>query len=73
MFRLGVLQRALAHAGDGVTDEASAIESLGQAPRLVPGDPTNFKVTVAQDFMLAQAILQARADRHDPEMSHARP
>lgn len=61
MFRVGALQRALALAGETVTDEASAIESLGLAPRLVPGDPTNFKVTVAQDFALAQAILLERA------------
>lgn len=61
MFRVGALQRALAQAGDAVTDEASAIESLGLAPLLVPGDPTNLKVTVAQDFALAQAILLARA------------
>ena len=61
MFRVGGLQRALAHAGSAVTDEASAIESMGQAPRLVAGDPTNIKVTVAQDFTLAQAILLARA------------
>ncbi len=61
MFRIGGLQRALAHAGATVTDEASAIESLGLAPRLVAGDPTNIKVTVAQDFMLAHAILLARA------------
>lgn len=61
MFRVATLQRALAQAGDVVTDEASAIESLGLAPLLVPGDPTNLKVTVAQDFALAQAILLARA------------
>ncbi len=60
MFRVGGLQRALAHAGAAVTDEASAIESLGLAPRLVAGDPTNIKVTVAHDFTLAHAILLAR-------------
>ena len=36
MFRLGLLQRALAAAGPAVTDEASAIEALGHAPLLVP-------------------------------------
>jgi 2-C-methyl-D-erythritol 4-phosphate cytidylyltransferase len=74
MFRVGTLQRALAHAGAAVTDEASAIESLGLAPRLVAGDPTNFKVTVAQDFALAQAILQVRADlaHHETGLRHAR-
>lgn len=73
MFRLGTLQHALAHSGAAVTDEASAIEALGLAPRLVTGDPTNFKVTVAQDFALAQAILTARADlaRHETETGHA--
>jgi 2-C-methyl-D-erythritol 4-phosphate cytidylyltransferase len=73
MFRIGGLQRALAHAGDAVTDEASAIESLGLAPRLVVGDPTNFKVTVAQDFIVAQAILLARGAQRDPEKMHAEP
>jgi 2-C-methyl-D-erythritol 4-phosphate cytidylyltransferase len=71
MFRIGTLQQALAHAGDAVTDEASAIESLGLAPRLVASDPTNFKVTVAQDFALAQAILLARADTAHTGKQHA--
>ena len=72
MFRVGALQCALQRAGDAVTDEASAIELSGQAPRLVMGEPTNFKVTVAQDFVLAQAILLARRGAHDPENNHAR-
>ncbi|HPO21122.1 MAG TPA: 2-C-methyl-D-erythritol 4-phosphate cytidylyltransferase, partial [Rubrivivax sp.] len=42
MFRLGLLQRALAQAGSEVTDEASAVEALGHAPRLVPGELENF-------------------------------
>lgn len=61
MFRLGDLARALACAGDSVTDESSAIEALGWSPRLVEGDRANFKVTVAQDFAMAEAILQARS------------
>ncbi len=73
MFRVGALQHALRLAGDAVTDEASAIELSGHAPRLVLGEPTNFKVTVAQDFVLAQAILLARSGAHDPENKHARP
>lgn len=62
MFRLGLLQRALQQAGDTVTDEASAIEALGLAPRLVPGSASNFKVTYPDDFALAEAILQSRAN-----------
>ncbi len=63
MFRLGSLQRALVQTGDAVTDEASAIEALGLSPRLVAGEPTNFKLTVAQDFVLAQSILAQRGRR----------
>lgn len=61
MFRLGLLRDALARAGDGVTDESSAIERLGLAPLLVPGGAQNFKVTYPEDFLLAQAVLQSRA------------
>ncbi len=60
MFRLGLLKRALAEAGDGVTDEASAIESLGHAPRLVPGPLENFKLTWPADFALAERLLRTR-------------
>ncbi len=61
MFRLGVLADALERAGDAVTDEASAIEALGLAPRLVAGSAQNFKVTWPEDFALAEAVLAARA------------
>jgi 2-C-methyl-D-erythritol 4-phosphate cytidylyltransferase len=60
MFRLGLLQRALQEAGVQVTDESSAIEALGLAPRLVDGSAQNFKVTYPEDFALAEAVLQAR-------------
>ena len=60
MFRLGVLMQALALAGAAVTDESSAIEMLGLAPRLVAGSAQNFKVTYPEDFALAEAILLNR-------------
>jgi 2-C-methyl-D-erythritol 4-phosphate cytidylyltransferase len=60
MFRIGVLARALAAAGASVTDEASAIEALGLAPRLVPGDLENFKLTWPADFALAARLLETR-------------
>lgn len=59
MFRLGELQQALASAG-AVTDEASAIEATGRAPRLVPGSFENFKVTYPSDFALAERLLRTR-------------
>lgn len=57
MFRLGVLQRALAQADGNVTDEASAVEALGHAPLLVRGEPDNFKLTWPADFALAARLL----------------
>ena len=64
MFRVGMLQEALAAAGPDVSDEAGAIEALGHAPRLVPGTLENFKVTYPDDFALAERLLQCR--RLDP-------
>ena len=60
MFRLGVLTDALRRAGADATDEASAIEAIGLAPRLVLGSVENLKVTHMADFALAEALLQAR-------------
>ncbi len=60
MFRLGLLRDALMSAtqrGIGVTDESSAIEAMGHAPRLVRGDAGNFKLTWPQDFALAAQQL----------------
>jgi 2-C-methyl-D-erythritol 4-phosphate cytidylyltransferase len=60
MFRMALLQRALAEAGDTVTDEASAIEALGLKPRLVSGELENLKVTWPGDFSLAARLLETR-------------
>jgi 2-C-methyl-D-erythritol 4-phosphate cytidylyltransferase len=60
MFRVGLLMQALERSGDHVTDEASAIESLGHRPLLVPGGTQNFKVTYPDDFALAEAVLKGR-------------
>ncbi|KGE05037.1 2-C-methyl-D-erythritol 4-phosphate cytidylyltransferase [Pseudohaliea rubra] len=58
LFRLGELTRALAGAG-AVTDEASAMEAAGHPVGLVPGPRTNFKVTTADDLLLARCLLAA--------------
>ena len=60
MFRIGPLQQALARAGAGVTDEASAMEAMDQSPRLVAGSLENFKVTWPTDFDLAERLLRTR-------------
>jgi len=59
MFRHGVLLRALEQSSN-MTDEASAVESLGLRPRLVEGRTTNLKVTYAEDLHLAELILLGR-------------
>jgi len=60
MFRLGMLQAALASADAEVTDEASAIEALGHRPKLVPGALENFKLTWKEDFDMAERLLLRR-------------
>ncbi len=53
MFRIGPLHRALADAlvaGALITDEASAMEWAGQAPRLIEGRADNLKVTRPEDL-----------------------
>ncbi|MFG6458017.1 2-C-methyl-D-erythritol 4-phosphate cytidylyltransferase [Roseateles sp. BYS96W] len=57
MFRLGLVERALAAMGAAATDEASAVEALGFAPRLVRASMANFKVTWPEDFELAARWL----------------
>jgi 2-C-methyl-D-erythritol 4-phosphate cytidylyltransferase len=62
MFRHGLLRRALrlcVERDRPVTDEASAIESLGLQPRLVRGRADNIKVTNPEDAALAEAILRS--------------
>jgi len=49
-----------ARRGPGVTDEASAVEALGFAPRLVPGELENLKLTWPADFALAARLLETR-------------
>ena len=53
MFRFAALHRALADAlvaGVTITDEASALEWVGQAPRLVEGRADNLKITRPEDL-----------------------
>ena len=60
MFRIGLLMQALEKAGNRVTDESAAIESLGLKPMLVEGGAQNFKVTYPEDFAAAEVVLKGR-------------
>jgi 2-C-methyl-D-erythritol 4-phosphate cytidylyltransferase len=59
MFRYRLLHDALSAAPDAgaVTDDASAVEALGLAPRLIEGHPCNFKVTLPLDIAIAEMYL----------------
>ena len=64
MFRFATLHRALADAlvaGVAVTDEASALEWAGQAPKLVEGRADNLKITRPEDL---EWLRQRWAHRH---------
>jgi 2-C-methyl-D-erythritol 4-phosphate cytidylyltransferase/2-C-methyl-D-erythritol 2,4-cyclodiphosphate synthase len=47
------------------TDDASLVERLGHRVRLVPGSPSNVKVTVPEDLLLVDALLH-RGDSPPP-------
>ncbi|MGF6273161.1 2-C-methyl-D-erythritol 4-phosphate cytidylyltransferase [Massilia sp. UYP11] len=59
MFSYALLCRALDAALDpaAITDDASAVEALGLAPRLVEGHPRNLKVTLPSDIRIAEMYL----------------
>ena len=61
MFRYQLLLRALDAATDpsAITDDASAVEALGLAPKLVEGHPRNLKVTLPADIRIAEMYLAA--------------
>lgn len=62
MFRLGLLEQALIDAlkaGVAVTDESSAMEWAGFAPRVVEGRASNIKITRPEDLLLLQTLLNS--------------
>ena len=64
MFRYGRLCEALDRAhGEGrtPTDEAQALEWIGERPLVVEGSTANLKITSADDLVIAVALLAAHA------------
>lgn len=60
-FRVAALRRAYAAAeaaGLTVTDEAMAIERLGEPVRAVPGTARNRKITTAEDLAWAEGLVR---------------
>jgi 2-C-methyl-D-erythritol 4-phosphate cytidylyltransferase len=64
MFRYGRLRDALDRAtasGRSPTDEAQALEWIGERPLIVEGSTTNIKITSADDLVIAVALLAAHS------------
>jgi len=60
-FRLDLLRKAYAHVAEQketVTDEAAAVESIGEAVRLVEWPKPNIKITTVEDLAVAAALLR---------------
>ena len=60
MFRYGLLVKALEAmlvAGQSPTDEASAIEYLGEQAKVIQGRRDNIKITHREDLIIAAAIM----------------
>jgi 2-C-methyl-D-erythritol 4-phosphate cytidylyltransferase len=49
---------AVAEAGQTVTDDAGAIEFIGERARLVDSRKPNFKITVSDDLAVAEKLLR---------------
>lgn len=63
-FDRALLDRAhLTAEGGDATDDASLVEQLGVAVRVVPGHAEAFKVTHPLDLVLASAVLEQRGVR----------
>lgn len=63
VFRKDLIVTALKNNAErNLTDDASAVELIGGKVRLVHGSRFNIKVTVAEDFVIARAVLQERRE-----------
>lgn len=62
-FRLEIIRAAYTAAAggiSGVTDDAGLVEAQGNRVVVVPGDPSNIKVTTPADMRIAEKLLLIR-------------
>ena len=60
VFRRELLMEAFAKRGDfQATDEAQLVERLGEKVAIVPGHAMNIKITTAEDFRMAESLVNA--------------
>lgn len=63
MSKIGTLKRAIEQAlvaQVNITDEASALEFIGESVQLVQGRADNIKITYPEDLILAKLILESQ-------------
>lgn len=66
LFKTNELIHALDEAdkkGLNVTDEASALELMGEHPLMVLGNPLNFKLTEPEDLRIASALIKEEENK----------
>ncbi len=56
VFRGDIIIRAYEKIGSEITDDATAVELLGNSVKLYMGDHNNIKITTPQDLALAEVI-----------------
>ncbi|MCT9189373.1 2-C-methyl-D-erythritol 4-phosphate cytidylyltransferase, partial [Acinetobacter baumannii] len=62
--KIGKLKKAIEHALENnvtITDEASALEYMGETVQVVMGRSDNIKITYPDDLELARLILQSQS------------
>lgn len=64
LFKLGELRNAIKNGQEkavDITDEASAMEAVGEKPVLVHGSHLNIKITYPEDIKIAETLLNEDA------------
>lgn len=68
IFRADILRAAYdTDFSPAFTDDASVVERAGFAVTLCEGERTNIKITTPDDMVFAQAIIDARTQREEPQ------
>ena len=66
IFTASLLQKAYESDISDCTDDAQAVEKLGEAVHLIEGDSRNIKVTTQADLQLIRAIIGAKGEQGRP-------
>lgn len=72
VFRADLLRAAYkAEFSPSFTDDASVVEQAGHAIYLAEGERSNLKLTTPEDFVIAQALIEAREEAEQREEQQA--